>query len=152
MNKKSWYIGPAIAVILLLLSINYYKDKSSYTKPDFDSKAITGVPSLTEEDDYKELSPEGLYNIYLSSTPNLISNKLYLYFTNDESNNVYLKVKIYKENKLVGESGLVKPGEYIKYINVKNITKNDEIIIKVLSYNKDSYYSEGTLELNMEIK
>ena len=76
---------------------------------------------------------------------------LLLYFTNDGGNLVYLKVRIYKDDKIIGESDLIKPGEYIEYVNVNNVRKDDTVLIKVMSYNMNNYYSEGVVKLNVEI-
>lgn len=150
--KKNYkiYLIFIFAILIFILSLIYYNDKVRYVRPKFDENAISGIPEL-DDDDYKKISPEGLYNFSLLSIPKLNNNKLLLYFTNDGSNLVYLKVRIYKDDKIIGESDLIKPGEFIEYVNVNGVRKDDTVLIKVMSYNMNNYYSEGVVKLNVEI-
>jgi hypothetical protein len=46
---------------------------------------------------------------------------------------------------MIGESGLIKPGEYVESVAISLVpTKNTSIFAKVLSYEKETYYSMGT--------
>lgn len=150
--KKNYkiYLIFIFAILIFILSLIYYNDKVRYVRPKFDENAINGIPEL-DDDDYKKISPEGLYNFSLLSIPKLNNNKLLLYFTNDGGNLVYLKVRIYKDDKIIGESDLIKPGEFIEYVNVNGVRKDDTVLIKVMSYNMNNYYSEGVVKLNVEI-
>ena len=61
-------------------------------------------------------------------------------------------MRILKDEKVVGETGLLKPGEYIKEVKLdKSLKKDDEITLKVMGYEPDTYYSAGSISLNTKV-
>lgn len=76
-----------------------------------------------------------------------------IYFTNVEENSVWLRLLILDmENNTVGDSGVIKPGERVKTVELVNdVNIGDEITLRILAYEPSTYYSEGSLNLKTQI-
>lgn len=145
-------IALLITIFIFIYTLEKYNNKKSFKKPEFDTSAITGIPTVDDSLDYKELDAEGLYSVVLCGTPTIENNKLKIYLTSQSDNNVYLKARIFKSDKFVGESGLIKPGEYVENINVKNVQSHDNITIKIMGYEIDTYYSAGAINVDLKVR
>ena len=80
-------------------------------------------------------------------------NKATVYYTNAEGNNVYLKLRVLDENdNILGETGLLKPGEYVRDVElIQALSADTGIRLKIMSYAPDTYLSEGSVVLNTTI-
>lgn len=145
-------IALLITIFIFIYTLEKYNNKKSFKKPEFDTNAITGIPTVDDSLDYKELDAEGLYSVALCGSPTIKNNELKIYLTSKNANNVYLKARIFKSDKFVGESGLIKPGEYVENINVKNVQSHDNITIKIMGYEIDTYYSAGAINVDLKVR
>lgn len=134
-------------LIILLMAIIYlmfiYNPK--FEVPDFDKNA-------KKYDVLKKISPIEMnenYVIYIDGDMKVKKDVLKFYFASDKKNKVYTKIRIYQGDKIIGESGIIKPGEYIENISL-NEKINDSIEIKVMGYDMDTYQSAGSA--NFEVK
>ena len=73
-----------------------------------------------------------------------------VYFTNEADNNVYLRLKITdSDSNVLAETGLIKPGEYVKSISFdKSPYSGQTIKMKIMAYEPDTFYSAGAVTLN----
>jgi len=140
-----------LIIIIILLSINI-KNKSTFVKPEFDSSVLTEIP---ESIDYKDstLNISENYDVYINGLPKVEDDNLIIDFISLKENNVWIKIRVLDETeKVIAESGLVKPGEYLRSINLsKQKQKNDKIIYMIIGYEIDTYLSAGTIKLNTRI-
>ena len=142
----------ALSIISVFLVIFLVPTKTKFIKPPFDKNSIKGFPEVSNNLGYQEFQVGESYVVFLCGKVYKTNNKLTLYFTSIKENDVYVKLKIYKNDKEIAETGLIKPGEYIKEVNLnKRVKKGDEIVIKVMSYEKDTYYSMGVVTLNTTV-
>ena len=76
-----------------------------------------------------------------------------VYFTNLAENDTWTKLRIYDESgNVLGESGLVKPGEYVQYVTLtKELAPGTPIKLKIMGYEPDTYTSAGAVVLNTQI-
>lgn len=76
-----------------------------------------------------------------------------VWLTNPESNTVWLKVRVLDEKgNTLGETGLVRPGEYVQSVELDTVPKTGTpIVLKIMAYQPDTYYSEGAVSLNTTI-
>ena len=52
----------------------------------------------------------------------------------------------------LGETGLIKPGEYVQSVELDRVPKvGTPIVLKIMAYQPDTYYSEGAVSLNTTI-
>lgn len=145
-----------ISVLLMILVLcNYRKEGEVFIPPAFDSNAIAGAPEPSQELGWSEIYQDGM-NYRVGICGNIIINngEADIYFSNMETNAVWLKLRIIDEkNSVIAETGLIKPNEYIKTIRFDDTVKNGEKIkLKIMAYAPETYYSEGSATLNTSIK
>lgn len=145
-----------ISIISMVLSLTIPKTKGEFVPPEFDKNAVVGVPDVPQGLGWSKMSREGM-SFTFSVCGNVIVNKdneADVYFTNPEANKVWLKLRITDtEGNILGETGLIKPGEYIQTVMFDEAPKdNDKIKMKIMSYEPRTYYSEGSVILNTSIR
>ena len=139
-----------VAIVLL-------NQPPEFVPPEFDSGAIAGEPSLSDSDErrYGLISDAKMpytlnicRNIYTSS-----DGEGEIYFTNPSENTLWMKLRIYDDKgKVIGETGLIKPGEYLKNVRFDTVPENGaEITVKVMTYEPDTYYSGGEASIDVKV-
>ncbi len=158
MKNKYIVILTIISVVLIITTIIIAQvtgSRKEFVKPEFDSNAINITnEKIPEELQYAEINVEEGYKVGVCN--NLVldeSNNIKIYFRSLKENNVYVKLRIYdKEERVLAETGLIKSGEEIEKIKVENLKDDTNVIVKIMSYEPDTYYSRGTVTLNTKIK
>ena len=157
-EKKILKFLVLIFVIVLLLALVLFLNKDSiirkgkFIAPPMDITAIKGMPENVDSIfTYQEVLIKDDYVVYLSATPQVKDNILTIYFTSSKKNNSLLKIKIFDKNgKVLAETGLIEPDSYIKELNINRKLEDKEAIsIKVMSYEKETLYSNGSFKLNV---
>jgi len=158
MKNKGIVILVALTVIIVIFTIVIAVKTSEvkkFIKPEFDNSAkpISNI-EIDEKLQYAEINVEAGYNVGICN--NLIldnEENILIYFSSLKDNNVYLKLRIYdKEQNVLKETGLIKPGEQIEKLKIGNLKEDKDVIIKIMSYDPETYYSKGTVSLNTKIK
>lgn len=120
-----------------------------FIPPQFDPDAVQGVPDLTPEEGYSGLDA-GTYSFSLSGMLVLENDQTDVWLTNDNTNeNVWLKVvmKDLQDNK-IGETGLIRPGEYVQSMTLTAPpAETCDIKLVVMGYEPETYYSLGNVTL-----
>ena len=157
MKKKNI---PLIAVVLLCvvslivmafaLTRQPEAIKGEFTPPPFEPAAVVGVPEVPDGLGYSELDCE-VYKVALCGKLNAAGD---LWLTNPESNEVWLKVRVLDEKgKILGETGLVRPGEYVRSVTLTTVPKSGSpVTLKIMAYEPETYYSAGAASLNTFIQ
>lgn len=126
--------------------------KGDYVQPEFDpSAASADVDSLNSIESFSLLQATESLGVGMQCDVYLVNDKYQVNFYSVDTNTDYLLVKILDESgeKLLGQSGLIKPGEYIEYVDAISVPKkNQNIKIKVYTYETDTYLSKGAFSLN----
>ena len=146
----------ALAVIVMIISLCIPKkaEPKPFEPPTFDINAIDGEPTVPDNLGYSILYREGMsFKVGICGKIILKNNSADIYLTNVADNNVWLKVRFYdKSGQIIGESGLVKPREYIKSISFDNaISTTEGITLKVMSYEPETYRSAGAITLTPKV-
>lgn len=83
--------------------------------------------------------------------PNGNAADVWLY--NPESNSVWLKVRVLdSKGNTLGETGLVKPGEYVQSVTLDTVPQSGAAItLKIMAYEPDTYQSAGAVGLNTTV-
>lgn len=139
----------AIIMLIMLLSSNSSK---GFSPPPFDPAAQSGMPEVPESAGYGDLDA-GDFKFYAASILNAADGQTDIWLTNPADNNIWLKVRILDKNEnLLGETGLIKPGEYVRSIKLDTIPdKTAKITLKIMAYEPDTYKSAGALTLNTDL-
>ena len=154
--RRNWIAGVIVIVALLGLAVGaafYFK----YTPPSHDENAKEGVPVVEQDYLYDMVVTDMDYDFSMAS--NLYQQKdqsLKVYFTNSSENKVYLMVKVYEKDgeKLLYESGVLYPGEYVEKLEPADSfgNKKMDVLVRIYAFNPKTYESEGTTELELTLQ
>ena len=138
----------SVAVMIAALSLTGGKKQAEFTPPPFEDSAMSGVPGPDGANGYRELDCE-VYKIGVSGDVILENGALDVYLTNLEENNVWLKLRVLDEDgNILGETGLIRPGEYVRSVKIQKAPPlGSPIHIKVMGYEPETYYSAGAVTL-----
>lgn len=116
-----------------------------FVPPPFDSAAKKGVPEVPEGTAYGAVDAEA-FVVSICGKPGVRDGKAVIWLTSPEENDLWLKCRILDEDGgLLGETGLIKPGEYVEAVDLKRIPAEDiPVQLRLMSYEPDTYYSGGT--------
>ena len=150
-------LGVAIITLaVLLIARDSMAKVGEFKAPPFDSQAKIGAPSeLDESLAYKRMDIENAFSFAMCGNLSLKEGRINAYFTNPEDNEVWLLVKVYDETgkKLLGQSGVLRNGEYVEQITLTEPpSKNCKIMFKIYSYEPDTYYSKGSASGSFNLK
>ena len=160
-KQKKNYILP-LAAVLCVLSLavmvfaltrqNTQTVMGEFTPPPFDSTAVVGSPAVPDGLGWQELDAR-VYKVGICGKFIPKGNSADIWLTNPESNTVWLKVRVLDEKgNTLGETGIIKPGEYVQSVELDNVPKAGKpIVLKIMAYQPDTYYSEGAVSLNTTI-
>lgn len=157
-QKKIIKVLICIVLIICIISIIILFSKDSIKKigefhiPDMEESAITGKPeNIPKEYMYQEAKVNDNYVVYLCASPVFKNKILTIYFTSSIVNKGLIKIRILdSDNNIIGESGLISPNSYIKDIELNNKINDKEMItVKVMNYEKETYYSLGEIKLSI---
>lgn len=144
----------AFIVMMIALSVTKEPPRGEFVPPAFESMALQGVPDVPAELAYSSPHRDGMaYRFSVCANVTLDGSKATVYFTNAEENHVYLKLRVLDENdKILGETGLLKPGEYVKDVQLlRELPSGTEIRLKIMGYVPDTYLSAGAVVLHTTI-
>lgn len=154
MKKKTMLrtLALIIAVITAFTClISCEEEKGEFVPPPFDAGAVVGVPDLENPEaiGYTELDAKA-YKFAVCGLVKLSGDSADIYFTNVETNDVWLKLRVLDEKgNILGETGLIKPGEYVKSVTFsEKVPKvGTSIVMKIMGYQPETYYSAGAANL-----
>lgn len=123
-----------------------------FTPPPFESSAVVGSPTVPDNLGWQELDAK-VYQVGICGRFLPKGTTADIWLTNPESNTVWLKVRVLDEKgNTLGETGLLRPGEYVQSVELDTIPKTGTpIVLKIMAYQPDTYYSEGAVSLNTTI-
>ena len=145
-----------LSMIYVLFITNSNSRQNEFIPPDFEMTAQTGTPVVPSHLEWSEIFHDGMtFKVGISGKIIVKENNhADIFLLNNKENNVWLKLRVLDENNnILGETGLIKPCEYVQSISFsENVTVGQKIKLKIMSYQPETYYSEGTIILNTTIK
>lgn len=152
MKKRVFCLVFAVLMMLGACFVGCAKEKPQFVPPAFDPAAVAGDHGVAEgEKGYGVLDARGVYKVGVCGMVVMDGDKADVWFTNPAENAVWLKLRVHnkKTGEILGETGLIKPGEYVQTVTfITAPAKGDEIVLRVMSYEPDTYYSKGEVTLN----
>lgn len=160
-KQKKNYILPLAAVLCVLsLAVMVFAltrqevqtEMGEFTPPPFDSSAVVGFPAVPDGLGWQELDAQA-YIVGICGKFIPKGNTADVWLTNPVSNTVWLKVRVLDENgNILGETGIIKPGEYVQSVTLNTVPKvGTPIVLKIMAYQPDTYYSEGAVSLSTKV-
>lgn len=139
-------------MVLSLLLCGKKTETPTFVPPEFDQASAQGVPNVPEGSGWSEVDAQA-FKASICGVVTIENNKADIWFTNPASNTVWLKLRILDTNgNTLGETGLIKPGEYVQSVAFTAIPDIGESIgLKLMAYEPETYYSAGTATLTTEI-
>lgn len=153
-GKTVPFLGAVLAVLAVVMIITLCLPKSTtaeFTPPPFETNAVSGVPEVPEELGYSSPYKEGMaYRFSVCGNVTTEGQDAVVYLTNPEGNDVWLKLRVLDENgSTLGETGLLKPGEYVRCVTLTSVPKaGAKIALKIMGYEPETYHSAGSATLN----
>ena len=144
----------SLVVMILVLCGTRPSEEGEFSPPPFDANAVVGVPDVPASLGYASPYREGMaYRFSVCGNIRPEDGKAAVYLTNDRENTVYLKLRILDENgSILGETGLIKPGEYVKDVTLdRALSPGMRIKLKIMGYEPETYASAGAVVLNTTV-
>lgn len=160
-GAKSYLVPILCAVFALLLGAMAFallrspaREIGEFTPPPFEENAVSGVPDVPDDLGYSAPYKEGMsYRFSICGNVMTEGTDAVVYLTNPSDGEVWMKVRILdSKGKILGESGLIKPGEYVRSVALSYApAAGTEIKLKIMGYEPETYYSAGSATLNTVI-
>ena len=154
MKKRLLCLTLALLALMTVCLASCKKEtpQPQFVPPAFDSNAVAGVPAIAEgENGYSVLDARGVYKVGVCGVVKVVDKKVDVWFTSPAENTVWLKLRVQdkKTGKILGETGLIKPGEYVQSVTFSDFPEaGNAITLRVMSYEPETYYSRGEVTLN----
>ena len=148
-------LGAACVVALLVLiavaraSAQKQTTVGEFTPPPFESAAVFGVPEVDDELGWSELTVRSGYVVHVCGVLRADADgTVAVWFSSDADNNVWLKLRLKNsDGQTVGETGILKPGEYVELMKLNDEAKSGDVILQIMGYEPETYYSAGSVTL-----
>ena len=136
-----------LALVLVLILLTGEKEKD-FTPPPFEQNAMAGIPKVPQEAGYAQADAEA-FQFAAAGNLQTQDGSVDVWLTNPEGNDIWLKARILDKNgQVLGESGLVKEGEYVQTILLDTVPEHStEVSLKIMAYEPQTYYSAGAAVL-----
>ena len=146
----------AVLLAVLLVRVTAPKEivVGEFTPPEFDSAAVKGVPQVARPERYGTLNLTEDIAVALYSAPVVQDGRAQVFFTSPDTNTGWIRLRITdSKGNVLGETGLLQPGEYVEYIDLAKTPKKPDAVARILTYEPDTYYSMGsaTAEIVLDI-
>lgn len=140
-----------LSLSIMTLALCRSESDSAFVPPPFEQEAQLGIPSVPEGLGYQELDVQ-VFRVCLCGVVRLHDGAAQVWFANPQDNPVWLKLRILDENgQILGQSGILRPGEYVRQVAVADVKPGTPVILKVMAYEPDTYYSAGALVFHTRI-
>ena len=143
-----------LVVMIVALAAPKNPTRGEFIPPAFEANAVSGTPEVPDGLGYSAPFQEGMaYRFAVCGNVTIEGGKALVYFTNPAENESWTKLRIYDEyGVLLGETGLLKPGEYVQHVSLnQNLKAGASIKLKIMGYEADTYLSTGSVVLNTVI-
>lgn len=148
-------LAAVLCVALLIAVIALYTmpqpTQGEFIPPEFDAAAIAGEPQVPQELGYSKIYRDGMeFSAWVCGKVTQESGAAVVYFTNPSENNVWMKVRMMdQKGNVLGESGLILPGEYVRTVSLaKELKPGSAVSMKIMTYEPETYFSMGAVTLN----
>lgn len=147
----------AVMVVVLIISsivVENRPPRIEFIPPEFEANAETGMPVVEDGLGYSEMYKDGMtFSVWMCGEIRQENGAAVVYFTNPEKNNAWLKLRIMDEQgNILGESGLIKPGEYVRSVSLNSeIAAGTAVRMKIMGYEPETYNSIGSVSVKTEI-
>lgn len=143
-----------IAVLLLLPQQDVPAVYGEFTPPPFESAAVAGVPDVPADLGWSELVVRDGFTVSVCGVLNVEDGQVAVWLYNHPGNDCWLKLRLQDtKGNILGQTGILRPGEYTQYITLDNVPQKDTtVILKLMGYTPEDYYSAGSMGLETKLR
>lgn len=125
------------------------EETGAFIPPEFEGTAQIGTPNVSKDLGWNELDAQA-FRVSVCGKFVVNGNTADIWLTNPKENTIWLKLRVLDtDGNILGETGLLKPNEYVQSVTLDTIPKEGTpIVLKLMTYQPNTYYSEGTVTLN----
>ena len=141
----------AASVVMVCLLAVRRTQSAAFTPPPFETGFIESIPEdWKEKNGYREFDIAGKYTVSLCGLIEVRDGRAMVCFSSDMRNTVWTRILLLDERgRQLGESGMLLPGQAIGEIALREQpAESMDVVIKVLSYEPDTYYSHGSASIS----
>ena len=115
----------------------------------FEANAIVGTPVVDAKLGWSVLNVQSGYDVHVCSVLTADADgKLPIWFTSKHTNTVWVKLRVLDENgDVLGETGILKPGEYVEYLQLKEGTHSCSVTVQIMGYDENTNSPIGNVSL-----
>lgn len=140
-----------LSVVTMVTVLRRSSTDGAFTPPPFEALARAGTPAVPAGLGYRELDAE-IFRVGLCGEICIREGMAEVWLTNPAGNPAWLKLRILDtEGNVLGQSGLLRPGEYVRGVTVGDLPVGTAVVLKVMAYEPDTYHSAGALTLHTSI-
>jgi len=143
----------AVSVVVMILALTAGKH-DGFTPPPFDGTAAQGTPEVSDNLGWLPVEATGIFTASVCGRITIVDQTADVYLTSVQTNMVWLKLRVLDSHgDIIGETGLIKPGEYVKSVTFRDVPADgSDIKLKIMAYEPETYFSAGSASLNTTIK
>ena len=144
----------AVVLLAVTLLTSERGDGDGFIPPPFEAAAVAGTPDVPAELGYSRIYREGMeFSAWVCGNPSFSGNAMTVYLTNPAENNLWMKLRVLDaEGNILGETGLIRPGEYVERVALnRELVEGTEIQLKIMTYEPHTYYSAGAVSLRTRV-
>lgn len=122
-----------------------------FTPPAFDTASQQGMPTVSENLGWQELDAQA-FKVSVCGEVIVTDNLADIWLTSPSSNTVWLKLRVLdSKGNILGETGLIKPGQYVRSVLLSSMPDDPSIVLKIMAYEPDTYHSAGAVSLSTKL-
>lgn len=138
-------VACAVSLAVMVLALCRDRTGGEFTPPPFETAAQAGQPEVPEGRGYQELDVR-VFRVCLCGEIRTQEGAAEVWFTNPADNSVWLRLRILdEEGNILGQTGLLRPGEYVRWVELEQIRPGMPVTLKVMAYEPETYCSAGAL-------
>ena len=148
----SWVCALALSAMALVLTFDKKTTVQNFVPPLFESNALLGTPDVPDDLGWSELNTD-VFSVGVCGKVTVSNYKANIWLTNPVNNSIWIKLRILDEyGNILGETGLLTPGQYVQTVSLNTIPAvGSSVILKVMTYEPETYHSAGSISLNTSI-
>lgn len=157
-NSNGLYIAAcavcAVIILVLLLVPPQKAQTAQFTPPPFDTAAVSGEPKVPEEKGWSEMQIRAGFGAYVCGALYEEDGRVAVWLYNKPDSDSWLKLRMLDaDGNILGETGLLRPGEYVQYLNLDTIpTEDATVVLRLMGYAPETYYSAGSVGLETTLQ
>ena len=139
----------AIIGMAAVMAYKFTPRRGEFVPPPFDAAAVVGTPDVPDTLGYAQVDAHGVFLASACGKLPAGAEQVDVWFTNPDTNTVWLKLRMLDEKgKILGETGLIRPGEYVQTISLDApLASGQTVTMKIMAYMPDTYESAGAVSL-----